>query len=435
MNWSSNDWTAVLRGTKRPVSCSVVIPAFNNHEQLNLVLAGLAVQAPRLPDEVIVVDDGSSPPLTPEVPDNLRVRMVYLDDRGFGAGRARDVGARFAAGEVIIFLDSDMVPEPCWLAAHAEFHGRSDWLLTVGFRCHVAQRHFALPRDGFTDGPRAALSGSRFFRPEWIEKEWRSSREGLRRSDRLFRVTSGGNLGVTARLYAECGGFDSTMNTWGGEDNDFGYRVYQTGAYIIPARQALAWHLGIGTGNDPNLKQVRAESRARVASLIPHPSLPRIDTAPKYPELAMDVDARGWSPDVLHRLLTDVDSSEDVRGVGLALRVRPDETAAIRSIVAGRENVVLSGESERARASWPYSRVYMQTTSLQAWNVGLIPKVCHLVVEGGSAVVHVLTEGSGGVAATARLVRVIQQVDRGLISETDAFARYAGQFLAVTSNA
>jgi glycosyltransferase involved in cell wall biosynthesis len=61
--------------------------------------------------EVIVVDDGSSPPvLLPEW-----TRVVRLDGRGPGA--ARNAGIAAARGAVVAFCDDDTAPEPRWIAA------------------------------------------------------------------------------------------------------------------------------------------------------------------------------------------------------------------------------------------------------------------------------------------------------------------------------
>ena len=56
---------------------------------------------------------------------------------GFGLARARNMGADDATGEVLVFLDCDMVPEPQLVEAHARWHHVHERALTLGFRRHV----------------------------------------------------------------------------------------------------------------------------------------------------------------------------------------------------------------------------------------------------------------------------------------------------------
>src|SRR5690606_16089725 len=86
---------------------SVVIPTHNRPagtlEALGSVLAQTA-----LPQEVVVVDDGSAPPLIlpGEMAGNPLVRRVRLESNR-GAAAARNAGIAAAKGDWIAFLDSD----------------------------------------------------------------------------------------------------------------------------------------------------------------------------------------------------------------------------------------------------------------------------------------------------------------------------------------
>jgi glycosyltransferase involved in cell wall biosynthesis len=103
---------------------SVVIPAYNAERTLGSVLAALAGQDPR-PDEVVVVDDGSTDATT-AIAERFGARVVRTETRRF-AGGARNRGWEKARGEAVVFLDADAVPTPGWGAAVvralAEFPG------------------------------------------------------------------------------------------------------------------------------------------------------------------------------------------------------------------------------------------------------------------------------------------------------------------------
>jgi glycosyltransferase involved in cell wall biosynthesis len=88
---------------------TVVIPAFNAERTLGRVLAALSAQEQRV-DEVIVVDDGSTDE-TAAVATRHGAKVVSTDGEGF-AGAARNRGWDEARGDVVVFLDSDAIPNP-----------------------------------------------------------------------------------------------------------------------------------------------------------------------------------------------------------------------------------------------------------------------------------------------------------------------------------
>jgi glycosyltransferase involved in cell wall biosynthesis len=87
------------------VSISIIIPAYNAGKFIEATIAS-AVQVGTGVKEVIVVDDGSTDE-TPEIcasfGENIKCRSVING----GVSRARNIGARMATGEWLLFLDSD----------------------------------------------------------------------------------------------------------------------------------------------------------------------------------------------------------------------------------------------------------------------------------------------------------------------------------------
>lgn len=84
---------------------SVVIPTYNRAERLLRALASVESQT-HAPDEVIVVDDGSTDDTPQQIPRAFPgVRYLRQENRGVSAARNR--GIHEAGGQWIAFLDSD----------------------------------------------------------------------------------------------------------------------------------------------------------------------------------------------------------------------------------------------------------------------------------------------------------------------------------------
>lgn len=95
---------------------SVVVPVFNDAEGANLCLAALARQDYPLDRfEVVVVDNGSQPPLNIDAPPSLVVRKIECVTPG--AYAARNEGVLASRGDFLAFTDADCIPSPCWISA------------------------------------------------------------------------------------------------------------------------------------------------------------------------------------------------------------------------------------------------------------------------------------------------------------------------------
>ena len=87
------------------VSVTVIIPTYNRAELLERALTSVLAQS-RLPDEVLVVDDGSADDTAARVREGFpSVRLLEQENAGVSAARNR--GIREASGEWLAFLDSD----------------------------------------------------------------------------------------------------------------------------------------------------------------------------------------------------------------------------------------------------------------------------------------------------------------------------------------
>jgi len=313
-----NDWRrlepSVIGSWDPSRSVSLIIPFYEDHDELRLTMAALAEQTypPEL-TEIVVVDDGSASP--PEVSElGSFVRVVRQERRGFGLARARNLGVAESEGEILVFLDADMVPARRFLEAHARWHHVASDVVAVGPREHVEMSDLspgqvadAVERDGWDD----LLRGRRRRTPPWITRHLRTTDQLTRDRGDLYRVMSGGNLSMRRELFVETGGVDGSFDEWGGEDTEFGYRLVTAGAVVVPEPAALCRHQGEGGWRSPPGN--RARRVARLAELVPDPRYrPRTDRAYRVPSVVVFVHG-GGDGDAVPTVASVLDSDlEDV---------------------------------------------------------------------------------------------------------------------------
>ncbi|TDD09158.1 glycosyltransferase [Nonomuraea diastatica] len=239
------------------LTVSVVIPAYGGQDKLDLVLQGLARQTyPAELTEIIVVDNGTSPPL--RLPQGTAARLVVCGKPGRAC--ARNAGLAEATGDVIFWLDSDVVLTPGAIEAHMRWHHAAPYAVVTGsLRFTGAEPPAELPHD---------LEA--VFEPAephaWIV-DLVERTDGLTANpQRPFSLHVGGATSVNARLIAAAGPMDDDLIL--GQDTELGYRLAQAGAVFVPEPRARAYHLG-PTMRMRDKQPIDRVSHAFVADRIP----------------------------------------------------------------------------------------------------------------------------------------------------------------------
>jgi glycosyltransferase involved in cell wall biosynthesis len=199
---------------------SVIVPTVGRPGSLARCLGALAAQDVESPFEIIVVDDapaGSGRPVV--APNPVRV----IDGGGRGAAAARNAGARAARGDVLLFLDDDLVPVPELVRRHLAHHDGGADLIVIG-RCPPRP-----PGRGLTDCA-AAL---------WWEDRFREMAESAALT---FTDVLSGNTSIRRARFLSLGGFEDGLGTLRREDWHWGIQSLEAGVMVAFDLDAIAVH-------------------------------------------------------------------------------------------------------------------------------------------------------------------------------------------------
>jgi len=208
---------------------SVVIPTYNRLEVLPRVLRALAEQSePEGGFEVVVVNDGSSDG-TADFLQAYRASYPFraLSQANSGPAGARNRGVGEAAGELVVFLGDDTVPEPEFLRRHEEAH-----------RARPGRRIAVL---GYTTWPRSRRVTP--FLHHINEYGMQFGYELIRDPENVpFNFFYTSNISLPRAAFERCGLFDTTFPDAAWEDIELSYRLSRDGYVIVYEPRAVVRH-------------------------------------------------------------------------------------------------------------------------------------------------------------------------------------------------
>jgi GT2 family glycosyltransferase len=188
---------------------SVIVVSHNEGKSLRRTVGNLR-NTVTAPAEIIVVDDISTDGSADNLGDDIVT--VLRPKRRLGASEARNFGARYARGEILVFADGHIAAQRSWFPhfqnalSHSSIgvvgpaYVEMNWKDCKGFGLEICD---------------AGLNWT------WLE----------RLSDSPYPVPMLGGffLGVRREVFWEVGGFDPGFGIWGMEDMEFGFRVWAYG--------------------------------------------------------------------------------------------------------------------------------------------------------------------------------------------------------------
>ncbi len=229
------------------LTATVVIPTYRRPARLRALLRCLTHQPREQLARVVVCDDGSGDEtehVARAFEGELPLVYAWQEDLGFRAGQARNLGIARAIGDVVVFVDDDVLVRPDFVTAHLRAHVEAG-----GRAVAVGYRHRTVGFDG--------------------EIPSREAIHAAEREDRLLELEGPIEAHPSPWIYVyscnfsvSLGGpelvFDDGFEGWGLEDTELGYRLFHAGYRVVEAAGARVLHVEDPHPRDP----FRCETRA-----------------------------------------------------------------------------------------------------------------------------------------------------------------------------
>ena len=235
---------------------SVVIPTYNRLPILKKCLDALENQY--LNDEIynfeiVIVDDGSTDGTVDWLSNNIETypHLRLFEQSHSGAALGRNLGVEKSKGDLIVFIDSDLVVDRYFLRNHVESLLNA-WKKLGNRKC-------------FTYG--SVINTSNFNNP---------NSEPFKLKDLSWAYFATGNVAIDKNVLEKSGLFDTSFRLYGWEDLELGERLRNMGVKLIKCPRAIGyhWHPALSVDQIPQLIRIEKE-RAKMGLVFyrKHPTL------------------------------------------------------------------------------------------------------------------------------------------------------------------
>lgn len=237
---------------------SVVIPTYNRTESLLRTLHSLSRQTyPADRFEVIVVDDGSSDGTMVALQEvRYSYRLRCLRQPHLGVGAARSIGSDDASGELLLYLDDDMIVEADALAEHVSAHASYPGAVIKGQVVLVL------------DDPNSVFAAIHSGMPDLTLSK------NMELQPISYQQVFAGHFSIHRRDMLGVGGWCSEPRGYGFQDLEFMYRCKKAGLTMLCAPRAVTYHHDHATTLQKVCQRVeRASESAAPYLFAQHPEL------------------------------------------------------------------------------------------------------------------------------------------------------------------
>ncbi|MBI9097264.1 MAG: glycosyltransferase [Spirochaetaceae bacterium] len=194
--------------------------------------------------EVVVTDDGS----TDSTADFLSsyetsLNLVTIRQENQGQAIARNAALKKSKGDVILFIDDDLICPPFFLDGHLEAHGNNQEKVIIGRVHKIQYADVSIVEADIRENLEKTIEKlSHYIQHDFyldiiervIEKQlW----------DVAWVCFTTGNSSLKRSILDKTGFFDENFYKWGPEDIELGYRIYKKKIPFLHIKELYNYHL------------------------------------------------------------------------------------------------------------------------------------------------------------------------------------------------
>jgi len=201
----------------RESALSVIIPAYNAEKTVYSCLSALHDQSlPKRDYEIVVVDDGSTDD-TSKIAKEFNVKYLFQTNQG--PATARNKGVSAAQGTIVLFTDSDCIPDYNWIEEMVSPFNDPD-VAGVKGAYKTTQTDLA----------------ARFAQAEFEDRY-----DLLKRHPSIDMIDTY-SAAFKKDIFLQIGGFDQNFPVANNEDTDLSYRLATAGYKLVFNPEASVYH-------------------------------------------------------------------------------------------------------------------------------------------------------------------------------------------------
>ena len=230
------------------IKTSLIITVYNRSNLIRKALLSLQNQSV-MPDELILSDDGSSENIVSEISEivktfNFPVKYVRQENKGFRLAKTRNNGVRNSNGDLLIFLDQDLIHTENLIETFITSSKKNRFITGVPIWLSEEKSSFITEKRIINNNFLDLISNSE---KEYISHHYRKNK--FYYYMHKLKLTNkpplrGGCCAIYKKDFVAINGYDEKYIGWGSEDDDVGHRLYSLGiAGINPFIKEYTVHL------------------------------------------------------------------------------------------------------------------------------------------------------------------------------------------------
>lgn len=224
------------------MNVDVIIPNCNQAPALAQVLHGFSKQVTDHSIHIYIIDDGSTENLYDYVSEELIQSLslnIIRNERNLGRAISRNLASRLGNSELIIFNDSDRIPDAQFINEHVRSYRKfiEQDVVVAGHPKEIYSQHNETIWKIVTEKQR--LARQTIFTKNVLAIY---DNDGLSDSFLPWLSTFSGNMSLKRTLF-ERYYFDEGFTRWGFENIELGYRMFRDDISFVFNQQAVNYHL------------------------------------------------------------------------------------------------------------------------------------------------------------------------------------------------